>query len=151
MEGTLKNTADGLNHLIIIANDGKEGYLQATEIVGDSILKAVFARLAAERAEFADELRTLVQASGFEAETGGGPVGALHRVWVDIKTALVSNDEKSVLNECIRGDRAAETAYETVMDENTLTDEQRNILLKQLKLTRDALFSLQQELDRFAD
>lgn len=151
MENTLKEATEGLNHLIIIANDGKEGYAQAADNVDNPLLKAVFTRLSTERAEFAAELRTLVVATGAEPESGTGPLGALHRVWVDIKTSFVNNDNESVLKECIRGDETAVSAYETVLKETVLTVEQQNILQKQLKLTRDALSSLQQELSSIAE
>jgi uncharacterized protein (TIGR02284 family) len=151
MEPTQKDAAEGLNHLIIIANDGKEGYAQAADIVADPMLKAMFARYTAERAEFASQLRALVAVTGTEAETGTGPIGALHRVWVDIKSSLVTNDDQSVLKECIRGDETAVSAYETVLNDYLLTSEQENIVKQQLKLTRDALFSLAQELKQHND
>lgn len=151
MENTLKEATEGLNHLIIIANDGKEGYAQAADNVDNPLLKAVFTRLSTERAEFAAELHTLVVATGAEPESGTGPLGALHRVWVDIKTSFATNDNKSVLKECIRGDETAVSAYETVLKETLLNTEQQNILQKQLKLTRDALFSLQQEINSIAE
>lgn len=146
METTLKETTEGLNHLIIIANDGKEGYAQAAETVGDAMLMAMFTRLSAERAEFAVELSTLVAETGTQPETGTGPLGALHRVWIDIKTTFVANDKEATLKECIRGDETAISAYETVIKADGLTADQQNVLQKQLKLTRDALFSLRQEL-----
>jgi len=151
MEPTQKDAAEGLNHLIIIANDGKEGYAQAADIVADPMLKAMFSRLAAERAEFASQLRTLVVVTGIEPETGTGPLGALHRVWVDIKSSIVTNDDQSVLKECIRGDETAISAYETVLKDYLLTGEQANIVKQQVRLTRDALFSLSQELKQHND
>ena len=151
MENTLKDAADGINHLIIIANDGKEGFAQAADIVAEPMLKAMFSRYAAERAEFAAQLQALVAAAGTEPESGTGPLGALHRVWVDIKSSLVANDDQSVLKECIRGDETAVSAYETVLKEHLLTAEQQNIISQQLKLTRDALFSLAQELKQHND
>lgn len=151
MEPTQKDAAEGLNHLIIIANDGKEGYAQAADIVADPMLKAMFSRLAAERAEFASQLRTLVVVTGIEPETGTGPLGALHRVWVDIKSSIVTNDDQSVLKECIRGDETAVSAYETVLKDYLLTGEQADIVKQQVRLTRDALFSLSQELKQHND
>jgi uncharacterized protein (TIGR02284 family) len=146
-----KEAAEQLNHLIIIANDGKIGYAQAADNVNAPMLKAMFVRLSSERAEFAEQLTRLVIAGGAEPEHGSGPVGTLHRVWIDIKTAFVTDDNRSVLNECIKGDQAAESAYETALKEPSLSDEQRNVVEQQLKLTRDALFSLKQEQDQVAD
>ncbi|MFD2326305.1 ferritin-like domain-containing protein [Mucilaginibacter galii] len=146
MDTTLKSAAEGLNHLIIIANDGKEGYAQAADIVARPMLKAMFSRLATERAEFATQLTVLVLATGTQPESGTGPLGALHRVWVEIKSSLVADDDDAALKECIRGDETAVAAYETVLKEHALTAEQQNIINQQLRLTSDALFSLRQEL-----
>jgi uncharacterized protein (TIGR02284 family) len=146
-----KEAAEQLNHLIIIANDGKIGYAQAADNVNSPMLKAMFVRYSAERAEFADQLTSLVAAGGAEPEHGSGPLGTLHRVWIDIKTAFVTDDNHSVLKECIKGDQAAEAAYQTALKETTLSAEQRNVVEQQLKLTRDAIFALQQEQDQVAD
>ena len=149
MENTIKSAVEGLDHLIIIANDGKEGYAQAADIVAHPMLKAIFLRYAAERTEFATQLSALVTAAGTQPETGTGPLGALHRVWVDIKSSLAANDDETTLKECIRGDETAVSAYETVLKEHALNSEQQNVVAQQLKLTRDALFSLTQELQSF--
>ena len=151
MDTTLKSAVEGLNHLIIIANDGKEGYAQAADIVAHPMLKAMFVQYAAERAEFAAQLNTLVASTGTQPESGAGPLGTLHRVWIDIKSSLVANDDEAALKECIRGDETAVSAYETVLKDHLLTGEQQNIVAQQLKLTRDALFSLTQELHRNKD
>lgn len=146
-----KEAAEQLNHLIIIANDGKIGYAQAADNVNSSMLKSMFVRLSSERAEFAEQLTRLVAAGGAEPEHGSGPVGTLHRVWIDIKTAFVTDDNHSVLKECIKGDQAAEAAYETALKETSLTGEERNVVEQQLTLTRDAIFALKQEQDRVVD
>jgi uncharacterized protein (TIGR02284 family) len=145
----LKSAEEGLNHLIIIANDGKEGYAQAADIVSQPMLKAIFSKYAIERAGFAAELSALVVAAGTEPETGTGPLGALHRVWVDIKSSLATNNDEAALRECIRGDETAVSAYENVLKEHAFTQGQESILARHLKLTSDALFSLKQELQAF--
>lgn len=144
-------TAEGLNHLIIIANDGHQGFKLAAEYATDPLLKAVLAKYGTERAEFVIELKALVANTGTEPESGGGPVAALHRVWMDVKAAFVTDDNRSVLKECIKGDQAAISAYETVLRECILTDEQSHVLQRQLKLIRDSLFLLEQDLERVED
>ncbi|WDF56916.1 ferritin-like domain-containing protein [Mucilaginibacter sp. KACC 22063] len=145
METAQERNIAALNHLITIATDGQHGYSTAAEHAKDPVLKASFIRYAAERAEFAHDLRTLVNKTGYEADQGGGPVGALHRAWIDIKTAVTSNDNKAVLQECITGDQAAVNAYQTELNDNWLTDEQRLVLERHLKLIKDALFYVEGE------
>ncbi|MCJ8210062.1 PA2169 family four-helix-bundle protein [Mucilaginibacter sp. RS28] len=137
---------EGLNHLVTIANDGEKGYNTAAEQAHNPILKAAFLRMAVERAEFAVELKGLVRLNGGDPDTGGGPVGALHRAWIDIKTALSSDDDKAILNECITGDKAAVNAYETELKDTYLPVEHRAVLERQLKIIKDALFTVESEL-----
>ncbi len=148
MSTELKDTAEGLDHLIIIANDGKKGYAQAADIANDPMLKAMFTRYSAERAEFVEQLQTLVASIGKTPAKGGGPLGALHRVWTDIKASVVTNDDLTTLKECIDGDETALSAYRYVLDEHALTPAQADILKAQVELINDALFSLKQELDK---
>ena len=145
MEITPRQTIEGLNHLITIAVDGQHGYSLAAEHATNPLLKALFLKHAAERAGFATELKTLVREAGENPDKEGGPVAALHRAWIDIKTAVTSNDNKAVLNECITGDRAAVAAYESELKDNVYTAEQRGVLERQLKLVREALFNVEQE------
>jgi hypothetical protein len=63
----------------------------------------------------------------------------------------VTDDNHSVLKECIKGDQAAEAAYETALKETSLTNEQRNVVEQQLKVTRDAVSALKQEQEQVTD
>lgn len=150
MESVQEKNIEALNHLITIATDGQHGYSTAAEHAKDPVLKASFLKYAAERAEFAFELRSLVREAGGEADSGGGPVGALHRTWIDIKTAVTSQDNKAVLNECITGENAAVAAYEAELKENYITSEQRLKLEQHLKLIKDALFYVKSEYNKLA-
>jgi len=146
METTQEKNIEGLNHLITIATDGQHGYATAAEHAKNPVLKAEFLRYSIERAEFAAELRALVRQAGGEPDNGGGPVGALHRTWIDIKAAVASDDNKAVLNECITGDKAAVAAYETELSQPYLTTNQLLKLEQHLKLIKDALFSVEEAL-----
>lgn len=146
MENNRQNAVDAINHLIVINNDGKEGYSQAAEIIGESTLRSMFVQNAAQRAEFAYQLRQLVIASGEEPESSGGPLAALHRVWIDIKASFEPDDHEGILNECIAGDEAAVNAYRTALHESGLTAQEHTLLETQLRLVEENLLLLKQEL-----
>lgn len=144
MEPAPQHTIEGLNHLITIAADGEQGYRIAAEHAANPVIKALCLKHAEQRAGFVTGLRAMVRALDGDPDAGSGPVGALHRAWIDIKTTVTSNDDKAVLAECVRGEQAAVAAYETELKENAYTPGQRTVLEQQLKLVRDALFAVEQ-------
>ncbi len=58
----------------------------------------------------------------------GNPGAALHRTFIDLKSALSTNDNLAVLEECERGEVAAVMAYE-----NALREEMPDILRTLIK------------------
>ncbi|WP_462265035.1 ferritin-like domain-containing protein [Mucilaginibacter sp.] len=145
MPDTSSSATENLNHLIIIANDGRLGYKEAAEYAENPILKASFLRYATERSEFAGELTALVTAAGTAPENGSGPLGALHRVWIDIKTSFTAQNDAGLLEDCIRGDKTAVSAYKTALEDAALSADLQLVLKRHLRLTEDALFDLQQQ------
>ena len=57
------------------------------------------------------ELEAEIRKLGREPASGGTVAGALHRGWVSVKTALTSQDDKAVLEECERGEDSAVAQY----------------------------------------
>jgi uncharacterized protein (TIGR02284 family) len=107
-----------LNELIETCKDGQEGFKQAAEGVERSDLKSLFFEFSQQRAHFAGELQSLVQTLGSEPETTGSTAGALHRGWINLKSALTGKDEKAILNECERGEDSAKSTYKDALEKN---------------------------------
>ncbi len=70
---------------------------------------------ARQRAEFATALQSEVARLGVKPEKDGSIAGAIHRGWINLKTALTSNDDQAVINECERGEDSAVEAYQEAM------------------------------------
>jgi uncharacterized protein (TIGR02284 family) len=131
MESTTE-IAGKLKHLLGIVNDGKEGYKNAADNADSAELKALFTTYSIQRSEFEMELKTLIRQFGGDPDNEtGGPLGALHRVWIDIKTAILPNDNHAVLDACITGEKAAVKAYDEVLAETSLSSDLREHLLRQ--------------------
>lgn len=109
---------DKLNHLISICNDGKFGYETAAEDAGSSELKSMFTEYSSQRAEYASQIKEYIRSAGEDPDKDGGPLGALHRAWIDVKSALSSKDNKAVLGACITGEKAAIEAYDDVINDS---------------------------------
>lgn len=106
-----------LNRLIDISRDGVEGFKTCAEDVDDPSLKMYFENRAQSCLEAVRDLTTEVRKYGGDPDTSGSTAGALHRVWLDIKSAISDRDNIAVLEECERGEAAAVMAYENALRE----------------------------------
>jgi uncharacterized protein (TIGR02284 family) len=123
---------DSLNHLIHVCRDGQEGYLQAAEHVKSAWLQGLFQSFSTQREQFATELTNLVAGLGVEPASGSTMSGALHRTWIDFRTAVSGDggDDTAILDECERGEDAAKEAYETELNKG-LPDNIHHVVLSQ--------------------
>lgn len=107
-----------LNGLIETCRDGQQGFREAATGVERPDLKSLFAEFSQQRAEFAGVLQELVRNLGGDAETEGSFAGAIHRGWMDLKSAITGKDEDAILNECERGEDSAKENYADAAEKN---------------------------------
>lgn len=105
------NTTTTLNGLIEICKDGQDGFRDASENVKHSDLKTVLSGYSLQRAKFAGELQQLVIGLGEEPETTSSIASAVHRGWINLKTAFTKGSDHAILAECERGEDHAVGAY----------------------------------------
>lgn len=115
-------TISTLNNLLEICHDGEQGFTTAAEGADSTDLKRVFSSYAAQRRDFARELEGAVTSLGGKPAEMGHVAGALHRGWMNIKTAVTGNDDLAILNECERGEDEAKQAYTDALKEALPSD-----------------------------
>jgi len=139
-EETTTETIKTLEGLISILEDGKLGYTNAAEHVENPAMKTDFLEYARERALFIVELQNQINKLGKSTDTsGGGPLGALHRTWIDIKSAFTGSDTEAIIGACITGEEAAIEKYKMALEENNLEHDQIYIVSKQLNSIQNTL------------
>ena len=107
-----KTTISTLNDLIETLKDGQYGFKHAAENVEESDLKTLFSSYSTQRAKFAGELQQeLIRMGESEPEEDASVTGALHRGWINLKSALSGKSRHAVLAECERGEDHAVSAY----------------------------------------
>lgn len=134
---TNDNVISTLNNLIETCKDGQEGFQQAAEGVQNSDMKSIFYEYAQQRSQFAGELQSAVRELGGDPENAGSVSGALHRGWINIKSAVTGQDTQAILNEAERGEDAAKNAYQEALEEE-LPANVRSIIEKQAAAVQQA-------------
>jgi len=122
-----------LNSLIETLKDGQEGFRQAAEAVKDGTLKSLFSEYSLQRAKFAGELQNEVIRSlgDSKPEETSSVSGALHRAWINLKSALTSGDDHAILAECERGEDSAISEYRKAIEDENLSSPLRDIVSRQ--------------------
>ncbi|QYM78017.1 PA2169 family four-helix-bundle protein [Horticoccus luteus] len=126
-----EKTISILNDLVETCNDGHHGFRTAGEDAEDQELRNLFEQFAAERQRFTGELQNRIRSLGGDPDQHGSVSGTLHRGWIDIKSAIASNEPHSVLAECERGEDAALKAYREALKKD-LDLATRDIVSRQL-------------------
>ncbi len=104
-----------LNGLIETCKDGQNGFQTAADGVKDSAHKTLFHTYGQQRSQFAGELQDAVRGLGGDPEKTGSVAAALHRGWIDIKSAVTGKDDAAIVNECERGEDSAMSNYKEAL------------------------------------
>jgi len=114
-----KEIISTINNLIGTLKDGEKGFKEAADAVDDPQLKSLFTGYSEQRARFARELQTQARSVGeAEPERARSAAGAMHRGWINLKSAVTSKDQSAILAECERGEDSAVQEFEKAMRDN---------------------------------
>ena len=128
-----------LNELLEKNYDAEAGYKNAAEKVKSSALKNYLLSRAKDRYDFGHELKQELRNVGQDPEKGTSLAGDVHRLWMDLKTALSSDKEEAVLEEAIRGEKTALQEYNEIIKNGELPLSTTTIIAKQRDSVQNAL------------
>lgn len=131
--------AKKLNTLLEKNYDAEAGYKKAAEDVKNPTLKTYFQSRAKDRYDFGHELKDEIRSFGKEPDKGTSLTGDLHRAWMDLKSAFSSDKEEAILEEAIRGEKAAVKDYNEIINDREVPPSTSNILIKQRNSVEEAL------------
>lgn len=131
--------ADKLNDLLAKNYDTEKNYKYAAENVKDPQLKSFFNERAQERYDFGHELKSEIRSFGESPDKGSSFEGDVQRSWMNLKTTFSGNKEEAVLEETVRGEKAAVEEYNEVLHSPEIPPSTQNILMKQRNAITAAL------------
>jgi len=120
---------NNFNHLLQRSNDAMKGFQEASYGASYDALKKFLLDQATQRDLFAKELAQHIALLGGTPDDSTTFAGDLHRIWIDFKSSVVSNDNVAVLTECIRGEEKALEDYRNTLKEVELNSVQYNMLM----------------------
>jgi uncharacterized protein (TIGR02284 family) len=127
-----KEIISTLNGLIETLKDGQQGFKEASEAVKQPQLKSLFSEFSLQRAKFAGELQNEAISLGeHDPEDTSSTAGAMHRAWINLKSAITSQDDHAILAECERGEDSAVAEYKKAMEEEELSAPIRETISRQ--------------------
>ncbi|MCK0159168.1 ferritin-like domain-containing protein [Allomuricauda sp. F6463D] len=131
MNNDIKKIEDSINDIIQKNEDAIKGYKKAAENADQIGLKNYFLTKSEERRNFLIGLKASVPALETRDEIDGSTTGAVHRAWMDTKAFFSADNDESMLEEAIRGDKAAVEEYNEVLGDTGLPIEAAKIIREQ--------------------
>ena len=105
-----------LNHLIETCKDAERGFRHVAQHATDPVLKSLFLDIASQRARFAADLLPHAQRLGGPNAHDGTTAGALHRTWIDLRSAISRGDPAATIHEAERGEHFSRDVYQSALD-----------------------------------
>lgn len=134
--------SERLNELLIKNYDAEKGYINAMKDVENVNIKTFFKNRAEERSKFARALRTEILTYGEIPENSGSIKGKLHRNWMTLKATFSSNNEETILNEALRGEKASLEEYNELLADSNLPSRLIELLREQRNAIEAAINSV---------
>ena len=122
MANSTSDFTSWLNDLVETCKDGEKGFRDSADGVQSGSLRAILNEYAQQRAQFAAELQRHVARIGGDPATGGSATGALHRGWINLKSAVTGKDDHAILSECETGEDSAVKNYQEVLAKDLPSD-----------------------------
>lgn len=132
MNEDVKKIEKKLREVIDKNEDAVKGFKKAAENSEDASTKNYFLGRVQKRENFLMQLKNAAP----ELKIGndkieGTTAGAAHRTWMDVKAFFSSDNDESMLEEAVRGDKSAIEEYNEVLAETHVPARVKEILREQ--------------------
>ena len=138
MATTSETTARAISDLLNLANTSAKGYQEAADEVKSSELKSQLNQYAQQRSQFASQLQQTASQLGIQAQdettvesVATDAAAAVHRGWINVKSAFTGGDDSAILSTCETGEETALKAYDTALQAQGLSESAKSVLQQQ--------------------
>ncbi|WP_292230789.1 PA2169 family four-helix-bundle protein [Brevundimonas sp.] len=138
-----------LNGLIETALDSADGYREAAEEARDDHYRSLFEQRSAERQRVVDDLSAAVRGMGGDPEVHGSILAKAHRAFLDVKHALLRNDD-SVVGSINSGESFIADKFERALEDKAISATTRETVRRayaSVKAEHDQMEALKHSLE----
>jgi len=111
---------EGLNSLLKKNYDAERGYMNVAEKATSPTLIAFFKNKASNRNMYGHQIKDILREMEADIDKGTTIKGDIHNAWINFKTMLSFDEEKTILNEVERGEEACVKEYDEFLDNDEL-------------------------------
>ncbi len=129
--GTHNEILEELEEVLEKNKDAEKGFEKAAKNAENSSLKRYFERKSKERRKFNLDLKNRMKSNFTDFDEDSSFTGTIHRAWMDVKSLFSANDDESMLEESIRGDKAAIDEYNDILEEDGIPADLKTLLSEQ--------------------
>lgn len=122
-----------LQQLLVKNYDADKGIRKALKEVKTKQFKDYFKKEALRHQRFATELDRIIHSLNATPLEEGSAVGRFHRIWMDIMLVVSGNDDKTILSETKRGQKATIQEYEEKLKTEKFPPRIAEVLKRQLE------------------
>ncbi len=122
-----------LQQLLVKNYDADKGIRKALKEVKTKQVKDYFKKEALRHQRFATELDRIIHSLNATPLEEGSAVGRFHRIWMDIMLVVSGNDDKTILSETKRGQKATIQEYEEKLKTEKFPPRIAEVLKRQLE------------------
>ncbi len=120
MEKETENIYGVIREILEKNRDAQKGFAKAAENASANALREHFRKKSGDRKDFNQQLLAEVRTGYPNMDVEGSFTGTLHRAWMDFRALFLADDDESMLEESLRGDRAAIEEYDDVLEYKAL-------------------------------
>lgn len=131
METKYEKLVDQLEEILEKNRDAEKGYRKAADNADSASLKNYFENKAREREQFNNALKREMVANYDDIDDDSSFTGSIHRAWMDVKALFSGDNDESMLEEAIRGDKAAVEEYDDVLEDTSLPNSIATLIREQ--------------------
>jgi uncharacterized protein (TIGR02284 family) len=117
-----------LNSLIETTLDSADGYAEAAKDAKSESLISLFRERSTERRQVASNLQQRVLLLGGDPEYDGTVLASAHRMFVNLRSSLTSNDNKAVVDEVERGEDHIKSKFEDAMKDKDVSPDTMSVI-----------------------
>ena len=140
MNTDIAKIEDHLKDLVSKNEDAIKGFEKASKNSKQVGIKSYFEKKVVDRMQFLRELRAAVPELDLgSVEIEGSAAGTLHRTWMDVKAFFAEDNDEAMLEEAVRGDKAAINDYDNALAEVMMPHRLKEIIRAQKEFLQNDL------------